>query len=499
VFIEALVLSGFAAIIGILIAMKGLELVADFQSRASDNALPFWLDFSLSAKTILFTVGLALLAGGIVGVLPALKMTGRGLHDGLKQLSVRGAEIQLGRKWTAMIIVQVAIAVAILPFSIAVAGKSLQRGTAATGYAADEILHSWLALDSDNPDLPENLKAYTNAYEARFLADGQELIRRLEAEPTVKAVTFASGLPGIEPYGQVQVEGNDDRRGVRVNEVGLDYFNAIGVPIIAGRGFIASDTVGGVHAVIVDRVFVDQALNGANTLGRHIRQIVWRPGTDPHFEEGPWLEIVGVVPSFAVQPDFDSADDRIYLPASWRYSVSTVLSVRVADSNRPAAFAARLREITTAVNPDFKLHELRTGTEAERQLRESILSIAVMVVGVVVSVLLLSVAGIYAMMSFTVVRRRREVGIRVALGASKWNVLRGIFARAGAQLAAGALTGLFIAGVVDRAFGSGPLFGAGFRVLPVLVLLIVAIGLGAAYGPARRGLAIQPTEALRHE
>jgi ABC-type antimicrobial peptide transport system permease subunit len=87
----------------------------------------------------------------------------------------------------------------------------------------------------------------------------------------------------------------------------------------------------------------------------------------------------------------------------------------------------------------------------------------------------------------------------VALGANKWNVLRGIFARAGAQLGAGALVGLLIATAVDRGIGSGPLFGGGFRVLPILVLTIVAIGLVAAYGPARRGLAVQPTEALRHE
>ena len=497
-FVEALVVSGIAAVIGVAIASRGLWLFVDFQSRASDNALPFWMDFTLSPRTIAYTVALALLGGAIVGVLPALKLTGRGLHDGLKQLSVRGAEIQLGRKWTALIIAQVAIAVAILPFAMVVAGKSVTRGTAQPGYAAHEILHTSLALEGEDPNVPENLEAYRRAYEARYLADGPELMRRLEAEPMVEAVTFANALPGLEDYGSVQLESTKDRRGVRVNDVAIDYFNGIGVPVIAGRGFVASDTVAGAQAVIVDRVFVDQVLKGSVALGRRVRQVTRKPGIEPaEFEEGPWLEIVGVVPSFAMQVDLETPDPRIYLPAPWRYNEGMALSIRVAGNGGPSAFADRLREVATEVNPDFKLYELRTGTEAARQLREAMLAIAIVVVGVVGSVLLLSIAGIYAMMSFTVVRRRREIGIRVALGADKWSVLRGIFARAAVQLGAGALAGLLIATALDQAVSDDALFGGDLRGLPILVLTIAAIGFIAAYGPARHALSVQPTEALR--
>ena len=104
------------------------------------------------------------------------------------------------------------------------------------------------------------------------------------------------------------------------------------------------------------------------------------------------------------------------------------------------------------------------------------------------------------MMSFTVVRQRREIGIRIALGADRCRVLTGVFARAGRQLGAGALAGLMIATALDRAIGDdGLLFGGGMRVLPVVVLMVLAIGLLAAFGPARRGLAVQPTEALRED
>ena len=173
-----------------------------------------------------------------------------------------------------------------------------------------------------------------------------------------------------------------------MTRVAVDYFPDMGVPIFAGSGFVAADTVGGGQAAIVDREFVEQALGGGDALGRRIR-LSRRAYTEP-FEEGPWLEIVGVVPNFAVQADLETADARIYLPASLSDRPRIALSVRVPGDAGPGSFATRLREITTDVDPDLTLIELRTGTEAERRLRETVLSIAIMVTGVVGSVLLLS-------------------------------------------------------------------------------------------------------------
>jgi ABC-type antimicrobial peptide transport system permease subunit len=116
------------------------------------------------------------------------------------------------------------------------------------------------------------------------------------------------------------------------------------------------------------------------------------------------------------------------------------------------------------------------------------------VVAVVLAVLLLSAAGIYAMMAFTVARRTREIGIRSALGADSRRLLRDTFARASAQLGAGVLVGLVLA-----AFIRGPVEGKGLVLLPIVAALMMTVGLVAALGPARRGLAIQPTEALRSD
>jgi len=124
--------------------------------------------------------------------------------------------------------------------------------------------------------------------------------------------------------------------------------------------------------------------------------------------------------------------------------------------------------------------------------------IALIVVAVNASVLLLSAAGIYAMMSFIVASRRREIGIRAAMGADARRILLGIFGRAGAQLGAGVLVGMTVAVLLDRA-GGGDLLGSGLIVLPTVAALMFAVGLLAALGPARRSLAVQPAEALRDE
>jgi len=141
----------------------------------------------------------------------------------------------------------------------------------------------------------------------------------------------------------------------------------------------------------------------------------------------------------------------------------------------------------------------REGSNFQRQAQQALLGVALVIVAVTVSVLLLSAAGLYAMMSFTVTRQRREIGIRSALGADPRRILSGIFARATAQLGAGLLTGVVLAAALDRAVGGGLLAGKGMVLLPIVAALMMAIGLLASLGPARRGLAVQPTEALREE
>jgi len=163
------------------------------------------------------------------------------------------------------------------------------------------------------------------------------------------------------------------------------------------------------------------------------------------------------------------------------------------------SFAPRLRRLAIAVDPVLQIDRLISADERSRQTRLFPRYIAIGTSALTPSVLLLSAAGIYAMMSFTVARRRREIGIRAALGANARRVLSSIFARASAQIGVGILVGLLGTIALERITGKGPVRDGNPIVLFVVAALMATIGLHAAIQPALRGLAIQPTEALREE
>jgi ABC-type lipoprotein release transport system permease subunit len=182
--------------------------------------------------------------------------------------------------------------------------------------------------------------------------------------------------------------------------------------------------------------------------------------------------------------------------AMQRSTPATVL-IRMRGTD-PLAFSSRVRDLTSALDPTMRLR-IVTFNEMKRQ---RVVALRLMLLGsslVVVSVLLLSAAGIYAMMSFTVSQRRKEIGIRAAMGADARQLLGSIFRKAALQLASGVAVGIVLALLIDRASDGEMLGSLGLRLVPIAALLMMLVGLFATLGPARRGLRIQPTEALRAE
>lgn len=161
-------------------------------------------------------------------------------------------------------------------------------------------------------------------------------------------------------------------------------------------------------------------------------------------------------------------------------------------------FSSRVRELTAALDPTLRLR-LVTLSDYKRQ---QVTGLRLMLLGsslVIVTALLLSAAGIYAMMSFTVSQRRKEIGIRAAMGADAGQLLRSIFMKAALQLAAGVAVGVVMTLIINRA-SDGEMLGVfGAHLVPATALAMIIVGLFATIGPARRGLRVQPTEALRAE
>jgi hypothetical protein len=212
-----------------------------------------------------------------------------------------------------------------------------------------------------------------------------------------------------------------------------------------------------------------------------------------------WYEIVGVVPDFpAVRSLNTEPASRIYHAADFGDVQPAEVAIRI-RGNEPTAFSGRLREIGAVVDPNMLLRDIASAASILKREQGLMRLIGVTVTLVMLSVIVLAAAGMYALMSFTVAQRRREIGIRTALGANRHRLLFGIFARALLQIGAGVAIGLLGAVALEGALQGEMFQGQGAVLVPLVILVMTIVGTIAVAGPARRGLSIQPTEALREE
>jgi predicted permease len=502
-FAEAFVLSSLAAAAGLFVARWGLEWIAMMAVWPMGEQVPFWWDFSLTPAAAAYSFGLAVLAAVIIGVVPALGMTGRRLRAGLQNVASRAAAPRLGRTWTTLIVAQVAFAVAVLPVGLNAVGSFFAGGPRPTNLTLDGFLSARLDFEEDDRPAAADRTDMIQARQATLSAVAQ----RLEAEPEVSRVLLMEVSPWGDPDLRFELEGREPPAGesfgalesagtgtlVGTSRVGPEFFEALGVPLVTGRYFTRADVAAASDVVVVNHVFVEHALAGVSPLGRRIR-FGTSGNPEPGTEEAVWYTIVGVVEDhwggFTARPEA-----KAFLPMKPGGPLPRYLAVELRGD--PAPFIRRVLEVASGVDPKLQVTRLVPLADVYRDGEGPLRVIALTLAALALSVLLLAVAGLYALMSFTVVRRRREIGIRAALGGTSYAVLRPVLARALVQLAVGVAAGLALAALTDRALGGEMLSGRGAVLLPMVAALMTAVGVAAAWGPARRGLNVQPTEALR--
>lgn len=491
-FAEALALSMLAACVGIGGAYIILRNVGLVVSQVAGEQLPFWIRLQISPGVVAYCAGLAVIAAVIVGVVPALKATSRDIRTSLLHLGAGGSGMQLGKTWTFLVIAQVTVAVAALPLAISGIASWAKMDSAASVITRKQMVSGTLFFDRPEDTVSAlNLRA--------------ELVRRLESEPGVTNVVLASSTPGGGETVRLEVDPGERHSATgdtssftsavgNATRVDKQFFNGFDLPILAGRAFQSGDYASAAKSVIVNRSFARRLFGESNPVGRRIRVApLERRGTTAP-PPAPWEEIVGVVPDFPV--DSSTPAPRVYRPLSPTDLDPVVVAVR---SKSTAPFGNRLREITVATNPMLRMENIKTleQTFAEESApkRYFILTIEL----ITMSTVLLSAAGMYALMSFTITRRRREIGIRSALGAGSRRVLMSVLSRVFAQIGIGIVLGIALAFVFDRALEGGWTGRSAAIVLPGVAALMAGIGVLAALKPAGAALRIQPTEALRSE
>jgi putative ABC transport system permease protein len=491
-FIEALALALVGAAAGLGIAAYALDAIQTMNERG--ELLPYWISFALSPRAVVVALGLAVLSALIIGIVPGLKATGVGLIANLHELHGRSGT-RLGVTWTALIVAQVAVAVAVLPVAVFISARIIRAELIGTGFPAESLVTGAVGLAPDAPTIDRD----------RLAAQQRQLIAKLEAEPGVTGVTWSAGIPGsaaiklIRFQDGVRVQaraehvpdvGITDAMLPSTTRVSVDLFETYGVPMLAGRPFAAADL--GTTNVIVNRSFVEMYLQEPNPLGLLFRY------EKPNATQAGWHQIVGVVSNFPGFPtDFwKEGLPTIYHPAAVGDLSPVVLSVRFAG-DVPPTFINRFRHIGAEVDPALQLTEVGVLSNRFDQLRTMMRSVAWATALVTGCVLLLSAAGIYALMSFTVAQRTREIGIRTALGAPPRRLMLNVCGRAAWQIVAGVVVGSAIAASAFTAIGVGVV-----RALPLLLIvaaIMTLVALLAALGPARRGVRIPAMEALRAE
>jgi putative ABC transport system permease protein len=490
-FVEALVLAVAAATVAVTSAQVAWRsLFAMVTENMFESRVPFWMHSSVSPRTLLYAALLTLIAAGIAGLLPGRKVT-RGIGTRLRQSGPGGGGLRFGGIWTVLIVMQVAV-MAIVPTPvIAIYGDMVKWSYAAyAGLVPEQYLALTIAMDRDK--VPGAAAA---TFAGRFSAATRELERRLEAEPGVTGVTAATVLPlmahpsrriDVDEDGAAPADRTVGPRRVSSASVAPDFFDVFDAPILSGRAFHSGDLLPGARTVIVNESFARLVVGGSNPIGRRLRYV---DGAQESAKE-PWYQIVGVVPDFGISPEAqDTRTARIYHPLVPGGTYPVRMAVHTTGDS--LLFASRLRSIARDVEPMLQISEIARFDQVAAAAARTMTLLFWLFLALAFVVVLLSLTGIYSVLSFSASQRTREVGIRVALGGRPRHVIAVLFRRPLMQIGLGILIGFVIADRLSE--------GNMVRTIAGYGCAVVAVSALATLGPVRRALRIQPLDALRAE
>ena len=482
---ESMMLSLAGALASLLFSAWSLDLILSNMPGNVARYIAGWDNIRIDGRALAFTIAIALFAGLLSGLIPALASKAD-VNETLKE-SGRGTSAGRGRQRLRSILVAGEIAATM----VLLAGAGLMVKGSQTLLHVHQNLRpqSLLTMQIALTD-----KHYGEAHQRAAFYD--QMLERISALPGVESATLASNIP----YGYndrmstYAVEGQpavnpSQQKSAQVQVVSPNFLNTVGVPLLQGRGLLDSDGPAAQPVALVTENFVRRNWADKNPLGQHIRL-----GGD-----GPWLTVVGVVKDVRYDPVATEMAPAIYQPYRQTPLYYTYIAVRAKGD--PMALAGPVRRVVAALDIDRPLFEIET---LDRTIANSMIGlnyVAVMLAVLSAIAMVFSAVGIYGLMAFAVTERTHEIGIRMALGADRPDVLR-MVARHGLLLtAAGLGIGLAISIPLARLLSS-LIFGVSANDLATFggtAFLLTAVALAACYLPARRALAVDPIIALRHE
>jgi predicted permease len=484
-FVESVLLSTLGAALGVVLTRWGMgalaRIVGSSANMGGTQRIPFWVQWDITRGTLFYVAGLTLLGAVIIGVLPALKLTRRSTGGLLRGSDRHAVAPPFGRVAKVAIALQVGLSVGLLAVALGqLPGLLRMSDVGVPGLRAEQYLTARLEPTEIGASWAEDI--------ARVSDDARRLAARLSGEGEVRQVALASAFPGMDhPQRLVEVDGGPavGPVPVRTARVGPGFFGAMDATVVAGRVFTSGDVApdgSAAPVAIANRSFAERLFGGANAVGRTLRFVA--PGADP----GPTIEIVGVVADLGMSYSDPDSPEGLYLPLA--SDVFPMVAVRL--SGDTPSFEPRLRSLAAEVDPGLRLLQVRSLDAVWRAAgtaqRWRYLGIAL----ATLAALGLSLTGVYAVTSFFVSQRTREIGIRLALGAKPGQIIVNILSRVLLPAVLGTALGAVLALVLGPRLG----LGSADVAVEVSVAMMGAVLL-ACVAPLRRAIATSPAEAVQ--
>ena len=485
---ENLVLASIGAVLALPLAWVGIELLRNGLPAHIARFVTGWERIDLDWRVMVFTGVAALLTTLLFGLLPALQATRPELAVALKEGRRGGSDgTDRQRSRSALVIAEVAVTLMLLVAS----GLSI-RGTvrlleADQGYQPNGLMTMYLTLTE---------KEYDD--DARRIQFYEDVLDGVLALPKVISVNAVNTLPS-SAFGSsrtVEIEGqavarNADHPWINFRVISPGYFETMRIPILAGRVFTEHDREDGLQVAMVSKSMAERFWPNADPIGKRFR--------NTSSEDAPWLTVGGVAGQVTHNWFMGSEVSTFYRPLAQKPHRRMALVIRT--QGEPTTITPAVRTVLSKVDPHQPIYEVRTMKRviSERMIGLKYLAVVMSIFGVLA--LVLSAVSIYGLMAYSVSRRTHEIGIRVALGAGRRDVL-GLIVRKAVKI-----TLLGVAIGLPLAFGAGQAMVASlFGVVSMDPMTFVAFALGltaisllAGYVPARRALEVDPAQALRVE
>lgn len=482
--IESLMLSIVGGALGFGLAEYGVHW---FDMMTQNVGKPTWIIFKIDPTVFAYFAVLCVLAGLISGLAPALRSSRVDLNRTLKEGSRSAGTRHGGLLSSILVVFQFALTLVLL-----------------TG--AGIFVRAFLAAQAVNPFVPSgqlmtggvSLPHERYADAASHVRFFDQLLLRLQATPGVNQAVISSSLPGMGARGNhIEIEGkpeSDPLKGPTGSMIAQSpgYFYAIGLPLLRGRDFNETDGNSGKEAAIVTRDFASHFWPGEDALGKRFRIYENNKYT-------PWLTIIGISADMLQQPNRNLQDPLFFVP--YRQEGFGGMNIILRASGNPASLALAARTAVQGIDQDLPLSETHTLADVIYRNQWYLRVFGGLFSLFALTGLLIACVGIYAVMAQATANRTREIGVRMALGASSGNILRLVLARGMRQLLIGFAIGLAAAYPAARVMASLPLrVSASDPVLFTAVsVLLIGVGLFACYLPARRAAGLDPVKAIRYE